>query len=87
MVNINSFLVKCMTAAVVCLACLLLLAGCRKKPQPAPPPPKITVAQPLKRNVTYYLDLTGKTQAVNSVQLVARVPAISIRCTSTTGRW
>ncbi|MGC2423307.1 MAG: efflux RND transporter periplasmic adaptor subunit [Nitrospirota bacterium] len=70
----NSFLVNRMTAAVVCLACLLLLAGCRKKPQPAPPPPKITVARPLKRKVTYYLELTGNTQAVNSVQLVARVP-------------
>ena len=75
MVNIkNSFLVKCMAAAVVCLACLLPFAGCRKKPQPAPPPPKITVVRPLKRNVTYYLELTGNTQAVNSVQLVARVP-------------
>ncbi len=70
----NSFFVKCMAAAVVSLACLLLLTDCKgKKTQPPPPPPRITVVNPLKRKVTYYLELTGNTQAVNTVQLVARI--------------
>ncbi|GLI38936.1 MexE family multidrug efflux RND transporter periplasmic adaptor subunit [Geobacter hydrogenophilus] len=34
----------------------------------------MTVSHPVKREVTDYLELTGNTQAVNSVQLVARVP-------------
>jgi len=59
------------------LAYLLLLifaAGCGEKPKPAPPPPPaVTVAQPVQRMVTDYLELTGNTQAIITVQLVARV--------------
>ena len=48
--------------------------GCQEKPkQGPPPPPAVTIAQPVKRTVTDSLDLTGNTQAVNTVQLVARV--------------
>jgi RND family efflux transporter MFP subunit len=51
-----------------------ILAGCGEKPKPqSPPPPKVTVAQPVHRMVTDYLELTGNTQAVYTVQLVARV--------------
>jgi RND family efflux transporter MFP subunit len=53
---------------------LIFLAGCAEKPQqPPPPPPAVTVAQPVRRAVTEYLELTGNIQAVNTVQLVARV--------------
>ena len=38
-----------------------------------PPPPKVTVAHPLKRAVPDYLEFSGNTQAVNTVQLRARV--------------
>jgi RND family efflux transporter MFP subunit len=51
---------------------LFLPADCGKKLQP-PPPPKVTVDRPVRREVTDYLELTGNTQAVNTVQLVARV--------------
>jgi len=53
---------------------LALQAGCKEqqKPQP-PPPPKVTVAQPVQQAVTDSLDLTGNTQAIYTVQLVARV--------------
>jgi len=51
-----------------------ILAGCGEKPQAQPPPPpKVTVAQPTQRMVTDYLELTGNTQAIYTVQLVARV--------------
>jgi RND family efflux transporter MFP subunit len=53
---------------------LVLVAGCSEKPkQQAPPPPQVTVATPVRRVVTDYLELTGNTQAIYSVQLVARV--------------
>ena len=53
---------------------LVTLAGCGEKPKPQPPPPpKVTVAQPLHRMVTDHLELSGTTQAIYTVQLVARV--------------
>src|SRR6266481_8026551 len=52
----------------------LFLPGCGEKPkQQPPPPPKVTVAQPVRQAVTDTLDLTGNTQAIYTVQLVARV--------------
>lgn len=54
-------------------ASLLFLVACEKKRPPPPPPPRVTVSQPLRRSVTDYLEYTGNTQAVNTVQLRARV--------------
>ena len=39
----------------------------------APPPPKVTVAAPVQRQITPYLEATGNTAAINTVNLVARV--------------
>jgi RND family efflux transporter MFP subunit len=53
----------------------VLLAGCGQDNRyVAPPPPKVTVAAPVQKPVTRYLELTGSTSAVNSADLVARVP-------------
>ncbi len=57
----------------ICLG-LFLLVGCQAKKPAPPPPPKVTVKQPEQRTVTDSLELTGNTQAINTVQLVARVP-------------
>ena len=63
------------SAWIVVSSLLVILSGCSERPKPQPPPPpKVTVAQPARRNVTDYLDLSGNTQAVYAVQLVARVP-------------
>jgi RND family efflux transporter MFP subunit len=61
------------TACIMSLGFLLFLSGCGKKTQAPPPPPTVTVSQPVLRQVTDYLELAGNTQAVNTVQLVARV--------------
>ena len=59
---------------LVALVLVLLLSGCREKPkQQPPPPPKVTVAQPVRRMVSDDLEVPGNTQAIYTVQLVARV--------------
>ena len=68
--------IPCISPWGICFLFLLLLAAVACKEKPAytpPPPPKVTVAQPVRREVTDYLELTGNTQAINTVQLVARV--------------
>ena len=53
---------------------VLLLVSCGQQNQyVAPPPQKVTVAVPIKQSVTRYLEWTGNTAAVNTVDLVARV--------------
>jgi len=51
------------------------LAGCgdRLNTFVAPPPPKVTVAQPVHRDVTRYLEYSGTTESHQSVDLRARV--------------
>src|SRR5919106_946191 len=39
----------------------------------APPPPTVSVSQPVQQTVTDYIEVSGNTQASNSVNLVARV--------------
>src|SRR5712672_2659661 len=51
------------------------LSGCGDKPpqQPAAGPPPVTVAQPTKRTVTDWDEFTGRFEAVEEVQVRARV--------------
>ncbi len=61
------------TCGFLC-AVLLLLGACESKPTfTPPPPPQVTVSLPVRQNVTDFLELTGNTQAVKTVQLRARV--------------
>ncbi|MEJ2069063.1 MAG: efflux RND transporter periplasmic adaptor subunit [Syntrophobacterales bacterium] len=58
----------------ICFVCIFLLAACGdQNVYVAPPAPKVTVSQPVRRGVTDYLEFTGNTKAYNTVQLKARV--------------
>ena len=64
---------RCLVPAS-CFLILLFPAGCTQKQQSAPPPaPKVTVSQPVREDIVDYLEFSGNTQAVNTVQLRARV--------------
>jgi len=67
----------CIRAAflpIAAIAASFLLSACGESNQyVAPPPPKATVALPVERPFTRYLEATGNTTAVNSTDLVARV--------------
>jgi RND family efflux transporter MFP subunit len=54
---------------------LLQPLACKKKENKyaPPPPPKVTVAPPKVQDVTVYLYMTGRTAAINKVDVVARV--------------
>jgi RND family efflux transporter MFP subunit len=56
------------------LALLLTALACgEKNTYVPPPPPKVTVSQPLNKPVTDYLEFTGNAVAFNTVPLKARV--------------
>lgn len=60
---------------VFAIAAAGLLAGCEEPNRYVPPPPpQVAVANPLRMNVIGYLEETGTLAAVNSVDLVARIP-------------
>jgi RND family efflux transporter MFP subunit len=53
---------------------LVVLAGCNgQNAYVPPPPPEVTAAKPAVKPATIYFSLTGNTQAIQSVDLVARV--------------
>src|SRR5262249_36093606 len=59
--------------AAACAA-FLTLTACEQKNAYVPPPhPQVIYYQPLKQQVTRYIELTGNTQAFNQVDLEARV--------------
>ena len=64
------------TDADLCFLALCLgLAGCARAPSEAPAaaPIPVTVSYPVERDVTDYADFTGRTAAVDSVEVRARV--------------
>jgi RND family efflux transporter MFP subunit len=52
----------------------LAIVGCGQKPAAqAPPPPTVTVAKPVKKEIVEWLYFTAQTQAVNTVSISPRV--------------
>lgn len=64
-----------LTVYAVVLGLCLGVAGCAQSPSEAPPPGPIPVAvsYPVEREVTDYADFTGRTSAVETVEVRARV--------------
>src|SRR5437016_1285821 len=60
---------------ILLLGLCIGLAGCARVPSEAPAtaPTRVTVSYPVERNVTDYADFTGRTAAVDSVEVRAHV--------------
>ena len=52
---------------------LIASTGCRETASPPPPLPVVTAASPVVKDVTEYYEYTGNTEAVESVEIQARV--------------
>jgi RND family efflux transporter MFP subunit len=60
--------------AILCAMLAMALAACgESNVYVPPPPPRVTVAHPVRQPVVDYLEFTGNTQAIKTVQLKARV--------------
>src|SRR5258708_12430976 len=69
------------TAANACrlsfaIAAFVVLAGCEQNSFVPPPPPKVDVGLPVQQTVTRFLEATGNTAPIKSVDLVARVQGV-----------
>ncbi|MGE4537317.1 MAG: efflux RND transporter periplasmic adaptor subunit [Desulfovibrio sp.] len=79
-------IVPALVALAAVVATLFSLASCKGGNEyVAPPPPKVKVAPPERRKVTEYLQFTGNTQAVNSVDLRARIEGFLVKQAYTDG--
>jgi RND family efflux transporter MFP subunit len=58
------------------LSALVALGACEQNSFVPPPPPKVDVGLPVQRSVTRYLEATGNTAPIKSVDLVARVQGV-----------
>ena len=59
--------------AAFAVAAMGMLSACEQNTFVPPPPPKVDVAVPVQRPFTRYLEATGNTAPIKSVDLVARV--------------
>src|SRR5690349_1972745 len=58
---------------VSAVSAAIALSACEQNTYVPPPPPKVEVAPPVQKKITRFIDATGNTAAVKSVDLVARV--------------
>jgi RND family efflux transporter MFP subunit len=58
------------------ISAFTVLSGCEQNSFVPPPPPKVDVGLAVQHNVTRYLDATGNTAPIQSVDLVARVQGV-----------
>ena len=64
---------KWIVALLIGIALLTTFSGCSEKPPAQPPGPEVTVARPQQESVRRYYDLTGNTESLESVDILARV--------------
>ena len=55
------------------IAAMVVLSACEQNTFVPPPPPKVDVGVPVQKSITRFLEATGNTAAIKSVDLVARV--------------
>ena len=55
------------------IAAIVGLSGCEQNSFVPPPPPKVDVGLPLQKTITRFLEATGNTAPIKTVDLVARV--------------
>jgi RND family efflux transporter MFP subunit len=70
------------TLGIVCLCVLAIMSGgcgSNQGPTAAPPLPVVPVSQPVTRDVTDYVDFTGRTDAIDSVGIRARVTGYLVK--------
>src|SRR3954454_22563636 len=58
------------------LCASLALSACEQNSFVPPPAPKVEVAVPVQRTITRFLEATGNTAPIKSVDLVARVQGV-----------
>jgi RND family efflux transporter MFP subunit len=79
---------KFLTGTVAYVTIALGLGGCEEKnTYVEPPPPKVTVSQPHKQEVTNYLEFTGNTRAYEEIEIRARVSGFLKSMHFTPGTW
>jgi RND family efflux transporter MFP subunit len=54
----------------------VVLSACEQNSFVPPPPPKVDVGLPVQQNITRFLDATGNTAPIQTVDLVARVQGV-----------
>jgi multidrug efflux system membrane fusion protein len=73
-INKNGFKRWRKLSALSALALMILISGCGKSSNDfVPPPPDVTLKHPVEQEVTTYLEHTGATAALESVEIRARV--------------
>ena len=71
--SLAPFLRRVPPVLLVVFAVALLTACEEENTYVAPPPPQVTVQTPVVRDITQYMEFTGRTEAVESVEVRARV--------------
>src|ERR1044071_3922829 len=76
--NVQSHLVRC-SVLVVTVCCAL--GGCKRQPPvlAATPPPVVMVSYPVEREVRDYYEYTGRTAAVDTVEVRSRVSGYLVK--------
>ncbi|WP_414717155.1 efflux RND transporter periplasmic adaptor subunit [Tardiphaga sp. 42S5] len=83
--DVGNAFASCLSVVTPVVA-LLLLAGCGKKEEAAaPPPPPVTVANPTKKITTDWDEFTGRFDAIEQVQIRARVTGFVTKVAFTDG--